>query len=206
MLIDVSMPITSGSVFRRGSPSVEIETKTFYHEAEGEYDTVVLSMPAHTATHIDLVDPRRVVSPSRMIGPGRLIDVSGGPGKQPPDIIELESITGIEYLRWGEFVFFRTGWSKYAGTEQYFNHPQLSRELVEWLAETQINAVGIDALGLGRDSLHGEFDRLLTSRNIFVIENLINLESVPAGGFTVYCMPLNIEEIDAIPARVLVEK
>jgi kynurenine formamidase len=76
--------------------------------------------------------------------------------------------------------------------------------VVQWLASNQVNAVGIDALGLGRDRRHGEYDRLLAGSDIFVIENLANLRAVPQREFTVYCLPLRIENIDAIPARVLV--
>ena len=68
MLIDVSMPITPGSVFRLGSPPVEIATRKFRNESEGEYETVVLTMPAHPATHIDLMLCERRIAPERMIG------------------------------------------------------------------------------------------------------------------------------------------
>ena len=201
MLIDVSMPITPGSVFRLGSPPVEIVTRKFRNESEGEYETVVLTMPAHTATHIDLVLSERRISPERMIGKGKLIDVTGvssGP-------IRLHDIENQGALHKGDFVFFRTDWSKYSGTDAYYAHPELSLEVVQWLASMGVNAVGIDALGLGQDRRHGEFDRLLARSDVFVIENLANLCQVPTNEFRVYCFPLSIEGIDAIPARVLVD-
>jgi kynurenine formamidase len=201
MLIDVSMPITPGSVFRLGSPPVEIVTRKFHHESEGEYETVVLTMPAHTATHIDLVLSERRISPERMIGKGRLIDVTGvnsGP-------IQLNDIENKAAIHNGDFVFFRTDWSKYSGTDRYYKHPELSFEVVQWLASIGVNAVGIDALGLGQGRRHGEFDRLLARSDVFVIENLANLCQVPKNEFRVYCFPLSIESIDAIPARVLVD-
>jgi kynurenine formamidase len=105
----------------------------------------------------------------------------------------------------GDFVFFRTGWTKYAGTDSYYRHPELSFEVVQWLASTGVNAVGIDALGLGLDRRHSEFDRFLARSDVFVIENLANLCKVPNNEFRVYCFPLSIEGMDAIPARVLVD-
>ena len=48
MLIDVSMPIKKGVVSRMGTPTVEITSRKFYHESEGEYESVMLSLPAHT--------------------------------------------------------------------------------------------------------------------------------------------------------------
>jgi kynurenine formamidase len=201
MLIDVSMPITPGSVFRLGSPPVEITRRTFRNESEGEYKTVVLTMPAHTATHIDLVFGERRISPERMIGRGKLLDVTGVSGGQ----IQLSDIKDQAAIDEGDFVFFRTDWSEYAGTDRYHNHPELSFEVVQWLASMGVNAVGIDALGLGRDRHHSEFDRLLARADVLVIENLANLRRVPENEFRVYCFPLSIEGIDAIPARVLVD-
>jgi len=201
MLIDVSMPLASGAVFRLGSPPVEIARRRFHHESEGEYESVVLSLPAHAATHVDLVYSARSVAPERMIGPGKLVDVRD-PGSPS---IGLAGVQGQVELSEGDFVFFRTGWERFAGSDRYFEHPELSPETVEWLISRKVNAVGIDALGLGRDRRHGEYDRLLAGNDILVIENLVNLGLIGPGSFTVYCFPLSIEDSDAIPARVVVE-
>ena len=201
MLIDVSMPITTGSVFRLGTPPVEIATCQFHHESEGEYESIMLSMSAHTATHVDLVYPERRIAPERMIGPGMLIDASQSQRK----VIDLVDVAGRVDVREGSFVFFRTGWSEFAATGRYYDHPELSSEVVEWLISKEVGAVGIDALGLGRGRRHGEYDRRLAAHDIYVIENLANLAAIPQGRFKVYCLPLKIEDTDAIPARVLVE-
>lgn len=200
-LIDVSMPITAGAVFRLGTPPVEIASRRFYHESEGEYESVVLSLSAHTATHVDLVFAENRIEPERMVGRGKLIVVTQSPGSEIP----LDDIEHQVEIESGDFVFFRTDWSKFVNTEKYYNHPELSPEVVQWLVSKQINAVGIDARGLGRARRHGEYDRLLIENNIFVIENLANLSAIPKKEFKVYCFPLRIENVDAIPARVVVE-
>jgi kynurenine formamidase len=201
MLIDVSMIIEQGSVFRLGMPAVEIASRRFYHESEGEYESTVLSFSTHTATHVDLVFPEKRLDPGRMIGTGKLIDVTqvSGSGIRLDDVkhqVEIES---------GDFVLFRTDWSEFAGTDKYYDHPELSLEVVQWLVSKSVNAVGIDALGLGRGRRHGEYDRLLARNDIFVIENLADLSAIPKKEFNVYCFPLKIEDTDAIPARVVVE-
>jgi kynurenine formamidase len=201
MLIDVSMPITAGAVFRLGTPPVEIASRRFYHESEGEYESVILSLAAHTATHVDLVFADTRIEPERMIGRGKLFDVTQVPGGE----IRLDDIEHQAEIESSDFVFFRTDWSKFVHTDEYYNHPELSPEVVRWLVSKQINAVGIDALGLGRDRRHGEYDRLLIKNNVFVIENLANLSAIPNREFKVYCFPLKIENVDAIPARVVVE-
>jgi kynurenine formamidase len=201
MLIDVSMPIAAGSVFRRGTPAVEIATHKFYDASEGEYETVMLALPAHTATHVDLVFRERRIPPGRMIGRGKLFDVTSAAGEQIR-LRDFEQQVGIQA---GDFALFRTDWSQCAGTDRYHKHPELALEVVQWLVSNKVNAVGIDAPGLGRERRHGEYDRLLAENDVFVIENLANLGAVPTDrAFTVYCLPLSIEDIDAIPARVLV--
>ena len=82
---------------------------------------------------------------------------------------------------------------------------EIATRKFQWLAFTGVNAVGIDAPGLGRDRRHGEFDRVLARSDVYVIENLANLRRIPEKAFRVYCLPLSIENIDAIPARVLVD-
>lgn len=201
MLIDVSQKIERGAVYRLGAPPVEIAAQEFYHEAEGRYETTLLSLPAHTATHIDLVDAEKRVGPERMIGRGKLIDVTQISGRK---VLIADVEHQVEILS-GDFVFFRTGWSRYAGTEKYYAHPEISMDVLYWLVANGINMVGIDALGLAQGSKHGEYDRFLVAHDIFVIENLANLSAIPAREFRVYCFPLRIEGIDAIPARVVVD-
>ena len=201
MLIDVSMPIQTGAVFRPGSPPVDISARKCFHESEGDYETTILALPAHTATHVDLVFRDRTIEPQRMVGPGRLLDVVGVQDRE----IALADVARQPEPRPGDFVFFRTDWSRHAGTEKYSRHPELAEEVVEWLIAKRVNAVGIDALGLGRDRKHGQFDRLLAKNDVFIIENLAHLAAIPSPAFRVYCLPLSIENVDAIPARVLVE-
>ena len=201
MLVDVSMLILKGSVFRPGTPPVEILSHHFYHESEGAYESVMLSLSAHTATHVDLVFSGNRIDPGRMIGTGKLIDATEAPGGE----IRLSSIEHQVEIEERDFVLFRTGWSHFVGTEKYYNHPQLSMDVIEWLISKKVNAVGIDALGLGRGRNHGVYDRLLNTSGIFVIENLTNLSAVTEKKFKTYCFPLKLENVDAIPARVLIE-
>jgi kynurenine formamidase len=201
MLIDVSMPIKKGVVFRLGTPPVEITSRKFYHESEGEYESVMLSLPAHTATHVDLVFAGKGIDPERMIGTGRLLDVTRVSGSE----IQLADVANQVEVQNGDYVLFRTDWSKFVDTEKYYQHPELTSDVVQWLISKRVNAVGIDALGLGRGRRHGEYDRLLIKNDIFVIENLANLSAIPRKEFKVHCFPLKIENIDAIPARVVVE-
>ena len=201
MLIDVSMPITPGSVFRKGTPPVQVDTQAFYHPSEGQFETTMICLPAHTATHVDLVFSDRCIAPEQMIGNGKLIDIDPFSGEEP----QLADIQRQVQIDRGDYVFLRTGWSQFANSERYHDHPEIPLEIIEWLISQRICAVGIDALGLALGRKHGEYDRLLAQSSSFVIENLVNLDMIPGREFKVYCFPLSMTNVDAIPARVLVE-
>jgi kynurenine formamidase len=136
-----------------------------------------------------------------MVARGKLIDATHISGRE----IQCADIVNQNQITRGDFVFFRTGWTDFFGTQRYYDHPELSSEVVQWLISREINMVGIDALGLGKGPKHGEYDRLLAKNNIFVIENLTNISAIPKQDFKVYCFPLRIDDIDAIPARVVIE-
>ena len=201
MLIDVSLKLKEGMIFRKGSPGFSITQIKCFHEEEGQYDTSIITTPSHIGTHIDIIDKDNKIDLDRFIGRGILIDISNF--KESP--ITLEHIKNKGSIKEDDFVFFRSDWSKYLGDEKYFDHPEISFEVIEWLTKKKINMVGIDALGLGKRKNHGAYDRYLAGNGIYIIENLINLDFIINETFKVYCFPLSIDNLEAIPARVLVE-
>ena len=156
-------------------------------------------MPLHSGTHIDLVDKTKTLKPERFFGPGMVFD---GRGINDRDI-GVEDLKSKPPSAETRFLFFYTGWDTRIGSPEYFAHPQLSMELVEWLGNTELFMVGIDALGIGRDANHGVYDRYLAARDIFIIENLRNLSALPDTPFEVRCMPVAIDGVEALPARVV---
>jgi kynurenine formamidase len=144
MLIDISMTIKPGSVFRLGTPAVEIASRRFYHESEGEYESTMISFSTHTATHVDLVFMEKRIDPRRMIGTGKLINVTQDFGELSRAVsgggIRLDDVKHQVEIESRDFVFFRTDWSEFVGTMKYYDHPELSLEVVQWLVSKNINA------------------------------------------------------------------
>ncbi len=106
------------------------------------------------------------------------------------------------------FVMFYTGRiNKYEyGTGEYFGeHPQLSPELIDSLIMKNIRFIGIDAAGIRRGLEHEEADKHCERNGVYVIENLINLDSIPNEKFTVFTMWINDSEMTGIKCRVIVE-
>lgn len=199
MFYDISMPITHGMCFRKGTPETIVHKKWFHNDEEGDFETYVLSTPLHVATHVDIGKQHQSVPLERCIAPGRMVDVTGITTRaiEPSDFPDT--------IVTGETVLFKTRWDRHLGTGTYLDHPVLSKDTIKLLIEKEVNMVGIDAPGLGRGREHGDFDTMLTDNNIFVIENLSHMDIVPEETFTVYCFPLSIEGVDALPARVVIE-
>lgn len=201
MLIDVSLRLKEGMLFRKGSPKFSITKLNCFDVEEGQYDTSIITTPSHIGTHIDVINKDSEIEVNRFMGRGVLIDISTFKGSP----ITLNLIKNQDSIDKGDFVFFRSLWSKYIGNEKYFDHPELSFEVIQWLTKKKVNMIGIDALGVGKGENHGIFDKYLASNGVYIIENLTNLDLIKEETFKVYCFPLSIENLEAIPSRVIVE-
>jgi len=63
--------------------------------------------------------------------------------------------------------------------------------------------VGIDYLSIDRfdsDSHPSHF--VLLNKNVVIVEGL-NLKAVPAGSYTIVALPLNLQDSDGAPTRVI---
>lgn len=114
----------------------------------------------------------------------------------------------ITLIQNGDFVMFRTGRIEEHsyGDPQYFeNHPQLSKELIETLAEKKIHFIGVDCPGIRQHSEHEQADRFCEQHGIYVIENLTNLNDIPVQRFNAYTMWLEDEVMTGLRCRVILE-
>lgn len=112
-----------------------------------------------------------------------------------------------------DFVIFKTNIIKeYTyGTKEYLSRSaELSDELLDYLIERKISLIGVDAAGVQKVEKHPRADKYLAENDIFVIENLCNLDIVQEKikkDLTIYCFPLNLEvgETTGLPCRVVAE-
>eukprot|EP00764_Aduncisulcus_paluster_P015073 gnl/Carplike_NY0171/941_a1293_1358.p1 GENE.gnl/Carplike_NY0171/941_a1293_1358~~gnl/Carplike_NY0171/941_a1293_1358.p1 ORF type:complete len:213 (-),score=16.20 gnl/Carplike_NY0171/941_a1293_1358:42-680(-) len=167
-----------------------------------------IGMYSHMGTHMD--------APAHMVKGGRTLDAyapSNFIGKAIViDVTHLKDRIGFEdllpfgpWLQDVKFVFFKTGWSKHWGTPDYLKgFPTLTKKAANWLCEQRIRGIGLDAISV--DSV-GDHDfpvhRILLGCEMFIIENLTNLDKLPEKPFDMVCMPLKIEDADGAPARVV---
>jgi kynurenine formamidase len=157
----------------------------------------------HLGTHFDIMDNEFDKDNFERIG--KVFDVSGiADGEVGRDDIDLTKVAP------GDFVMFHTGTirEKGYGTKNYFtSHPELSWDLITFLTDTKVAMIGIDAGGIKLPANHAEADKYCAARNVFVVENLDNLdrllEAAESGSFSAGTYPMNLSGATGLPCRVV---
>lgn len=202
MIVDITQTTKIGRVYRAGSEPLKVEKVIRYSRGGSEYTTTAFSCDVHNmGTHIDVMGEDVLIENERLISKGIKFDVSHIVDRE----IKLSDLD-IKRIKEGVYVFFQTNWDKYFEDEEKYNrHPEISMEVIEYLVDKKVNMIGIDTLGLGIGRNHGIIDTYLGKHKTYAIENLANLKDIPEENFKVYCLPIKMEGIDALPTRILVE-
>jgi len=200
-LIDISHILNEDTPVYSGDYKINLSIDKSI-EKDG-YCSYVLSSNLHTGTHIDmpmhlLENNKKMVtdySINNFTGKGVLLDVRNeNPISMKPfyeEIISEESA-----------VLLFTGFDKYFYTQEYFlNYPVVSDELAEFLLSKKIKILGMDTPS--PDYSPFTFHKKLLENNIFVLENLTNLqELIGIKEFEVMAFPLKISA-EASPVRAV---
>lgn len=126
--------------------------------------------------------------------------------KLPANVITVDDLRPFQHLlAEQDFVLLRTGWCKHWGKAAYFSgYPVLSEAAALWLAGFNFKGIGVDAISFdSHDSTALPIHRIFLARNTVLIENLVNLEKIPASEFIFCCLPLKIAETDGAPVRAI---
>ncbi|HYK22685.1 MAG TPA: cyclase family protein, partial [Pyrinomonadaceae bacterium] len=119
----------------------------------------------------------------------------------------------------GTIVFLRTGFGKYypdrkkyLGTDgrgaeavAKLHFPGLDPAAARWLTQNRsIKAIGLDTASIdyGQSTLF-ESHRALFEKNIPALENVANLDQLPATGFSVIALPMKIKGGSGGPVRIV---
>ncbi|HYA25719.1 MAG TPA: cyclase family protein [Terriglobales bacterium] len=207
-----------------GTPVYQAKTAATI-EKNGYYAREI-SLPEHFGTHLDApahfargmwtVDQ---IPPERLVAPLVVLDVTaavkGNPDYQVAvgDIAKYEEAHG--QIPANSVVIAYTGWdSRWNSTKDYRNadasgvmhFPGYSLEAAKFLVE------GRSVLGLGVDTLSIDYGpskdfpvhQYTLRHSLYHLENVANLESVPASGSTVVSAPMKLENGSGGPVRILV--
>jgi len=215
-------PTEKGFLFEKGTEGM---TPGGYFYTANRFWT-----PEHGGTHIDApihfyaghwtVDQIPVET---FIGSGIVIDVSRQCAENRDYLIQKSDCEAWEAeherIPEGAIVLLRTGFGKYwPDREQYMgtnergneavpklHFPGLRPDAAKWLAdERKIKAVGLDtpSIDYGQSSRF-ETHVALFERNVPALENVANLDQLPAKGFTVIALPMKIKGGSGGPVRII---
>ena len=207
-IYDISVRLGAGSIDYPGdTPYVRELISTA--SSGGGYTLSKLCLSAHAGTHLDA--PSHFIFQAKSIDqfavgdfilPAHVIQV------QDPEAIRPHEFEGLVF-RPGEALLFKTANSlcgrcrNAVFTDSYV---YLSAAAAAVCVQQKAGLVGIDYITIER---YGDDDftvhRLLLQNNILILEGL-DLSAVPAGRYTLMCLPLNIKDGEASPVRAALLK
>jgi len=188
-----------------GDPQVRLSPKA--HLSRDKSHTVRLTaieMGSHTGTHVDA--PYHFVEGGKRLHEIPLEQLTG-----KATVFEIAGVRSIglgnlEHRKWDgiERVLFKTDNSQHWQDEKFYEEfIYLEPDGAEFLVQRGIQLVGIDYLSIDefKSEKHPTHFALLT-RDIVILEGL-NLSKVPAGEYTLFALPLNLQDADGAPSRVI---
>jgi len=189
-----------------------------YADCEGDdkFRVMKVSMHAGIGTHID--------APSHCFAGGKSIhDLAVNDLCMPCIVIDISlnihaerslSIADISNFETehgqiipGSCVMIYSGWSKFwKEPEKYRNNhvfPSISNEAALFLSQRGVVALGIDTLSPDRPEDGFKVHQTFLGQGKILIENVANLESMPAVGAFVMVLPIKIQAGTEAPVRLV---
>ena len=192
------------------------------------YSAYAVCTPEHGGTHLDAPVHFDEAGASTdelpledLIAPAVVIDVSAQAAKDRNYALTVADVQAFEEqhgrIERGTVVLLKTGWSHYwpdvkaylgddtPGDASKLSFPSFGAEATKLLVEERRVAVlGVDTasidIGASRDfPVH----RIAAGRNVAGLENLTNLDALPAKGAAIIALPMKIEGGSGGPARVV---
>ncbi len=198
MIYDLTQTITKNLPVYPGDPSIKLEPIGGIRQT-GALDHL-LTMDTHSGTHVDA--PAHMISGGkalkdyaidRFVRKGVCLDVRAG---------FSAAVIADSVPEEGLAILFYTGTSDYFYEARYWHqYPVLDASCVQMLIEKRVSIVGLDTGSL--DNAKGfPVHKALFAADILPIENLTGLLPLVGRTFTLYALPLKLEQ-DGAPARVI---
>lgn len=206
-IVDLSHPLTEATPVYPGDPVPSFSVATTISN-EG-YNLFKVSLGSQTGSHVDAPyhfrDTGSTVDQMDLrcfMGTGVIIDVTA---KRSKEQITLDDVRRYEkQIEAADIVLFKTGWYGKAGTDEFYDHPFLSKEAGEYLLSKGKRTAGIDAINL--DNTGGtEFPihDMYADAGGIIAENLANLDAVDFDRPFIIFLPLKLVGCDGSPVRAV---
>jgi arylformamidase len=211
-LIDVCHTVEDGMITYKGLPAPLIadhltreESKSYYAPGT-EFQIGRIDMVANTGTYVD--SPFHRYPDGTDLAGLDLYSLANLDGLVVRSLdalthgISVDSLQGLDLK--AKAVLFHTGWDRHWRTEEYFdgNHPFLTVETAEYLAQSGAALVGIDSYNIDDT---GDRTRpahsILLRHGIPIVEHLRGLGELPDQGFKFFAVPVKVKGMGTFPVR-----
>lgn len=228
-LIDLTYAFDDKTIYWPTAKGFEWQKESWGKSAGGYWYTAGrYAASEHGGTHLDAPihfgeDKMAAdeIPVSHLVGSTLVIDISKACAANADYLLSVEDISewekGHGQIPAGSIVLIRTGWGKfwpdkkrYLGTDApgdtaNLHFPGISREAAEFLSrQRKPGGIGIDTASLD----HGPSKdfiahQVLNGANIYGLENVANLDRLPAKGATLIALPMKIKGGTGAPVRVI---
>jgi len=205
MIYDVSVPIRNGMPVWPSDPPVKLIAQA--HASQDQSHTIrvtSIEMGSHTGTHVDapahFVDGGKTLSEVPLevfVGPATVFEIPGVRSITRSHL-EKEDWTGIQR------VLFKTDNSSHWNDGSFFeDFVYLEPGAGAFLVSQGIRLVGIDYLSIDRfRSVEHPTHFALLPHDVVLLEGL-NLSRIMPGRYHMVALPLNLQNADGAPTRVI---
>jgi arylformamidase len=166
-----------------------------------------IAIGMHCGTHMDapfhfIAGGRTIdqVPLERLVGPVVLADLRK---VAKNGVIDRSDFTAFyPQLRETRRIVILTGWSCEWGKPNYFtHHPVLTSEAAQYLVDSGVQLVGIDAPSVDCPPFPAHLP--LLGNDVVIVENLTNLDAIESEVFDLVVLPLKISSREGSPVRAI---
>lgn len=205
-IIDLSVPVGTGTPVYPGDPAPRLSVHATV--PRDGFNLLRVEMGSQTGTHVDAPYHFRDDAPrlheldlTRFIGRGVVLDLRGLPPRTPitRDMLDPAGLGP------GVIALICTGWSRFYGTEAYFDHPYLEVGACRAMLDLGVRTFCVDAANIDEtpSDLGYPVHHLIAQAGGVIGENFRNLELIDFPDPLVSCFPIALENADGAPVRAV---
>ncbi|WP_251555188.1 cyclase family protein [Neobacillus muris] len=217
--VDLSVQLYDGLVSFPSHPKVvfmdhithDFSKPRYTAPCEG-YASKIFMMSDHSGTHMDapyhfFKDGLTIeqIPIEATMGEAVLIDVSDKHPAEPVTREMVEAVVERDQLeiKENQIVLFRCWPGEWNG-EGFHDCKSLDASIGEWVVENKLKAIGLDLPNADiNENMRRDVHLALLSRNILIMENIVNLEKLSKKHFYFIGTPLNLKGLTGSPIRAI---
>ncbi len=227
-VVDLTYSFDASTIYWPTAKGFEWQKESWGPSERGHfYAAARYAASEHGGTHLDspihFYEERATVDEipvEKLMGPAVVLDISALCAKDPDCLLVVSDIESWEQehgaIPPGAIVLVRTGWGKFwpdrkkylgdetPGETANLHFPGIAPAAARVLVDRKVDGVGIDTASLDHGPSKDFFSHQVLGRaRTYGLENVANLEQLPATGATVIALPMKIKGGSGAPARII---